>query len=319
MLPLDLEEEEARELKAINGYNYEYKKNIKYYFKSYANEVSQLITKSKLLRMFRDRGFNKVKLDLEEVNDIIRNLFGDNLSEFDFNQFCNLLVQISFLLYTKRRPTLTIGETYGILLRRFKIGSESETLAKTKRYLEPVIDLLLDKKENNETFNLPEGFKFIQKTTVKYNSRLAPHFMDILGESKFICYQVLEDIIFQIFNSSILEPYVEVSLDKDIRIEPEKIKKWSPGMYKAYIELDPKYKKIGIDCADALEDGIKKMLKIQKKGLLNLQSPYEKKIMEEAKSNLKKENKIMMELIQRRKEIKEQIEKYRAKKKTGIK
>ena len=318
MLPLDLEEEEARELKAINGYNYEYKKNIKYYFKSYANEVSQLITKSKLLRMFRDRGFNKVKLDLEEVNDIIRNLFGDNISEFDFNQFCNLLVQISFLLYTKRRPTLTIGETYGILLRRFKIGSESETLAKTKRYLEPVIDLLLDKKENNETFNLPEGFKFIQKTTVKYNSRLAPHFMDILGESKFICYQVLEDIIFQIFNSSILEPYVEVSLDKDIRIEPEKIKKWSPGMYKAYIELDPKYKKIGIDCADALEDGIKKMLKIQKKGLLNLQSPYEKKIMEEAKSNLKKENKIMMELIQRRKEIKEQIEKYRAKKKQEL-
>ena len=149
-------------------------------------------------------------------------------------------------------------------------------MAKTKRYLEPVIDLLLDKKENNETFNLPEGFKFIQKTTVKYNSRLAPHFMDILGESKFICYQVLEDIIFQIFNSSILEPYVEVSLDKDIRIEPEKIKKWSPGMYKAYIELDPKYKKIGIDCADALEDGIKKMLKIQKKGLLNLQSPFEK-------------------------------------------
>ena len=89
-------------------------------------------------------------------------------------------------------------------------------------------------------------------------------------------------------------------------------------MYKAYIELDPKYKKIGIDCADALEDGIKKMLKIQKKGLLNLQSPYEKKIMEEAKSNLKKENKIMMELIQRRKEIKEQIEKYRAKKKQEL-
>ena len=27
--------------------------------------------------MLRDRGFNKVKLDLEEVNDIIRNLFGD--------------------------------------------------------------------------------------------------------------------------------------------------------------------------------------------------------------------------------------------------
>ena len=316
-IPLDLEEEEPRELKAINGYNYEYKKNIKYYFKSYSNEVTQTITKVKLIRMFRDKGINKSKLDLEEVNEIIRNLFNDNISEFDFNQFCNLIVQISFLLYTKRRPTLTIGETYGILLRRFKIGSESESLVKTKKILEPVVELLLDKKENNERFNLPEGFKFIQKTTVKYNSRLAPHFMDILGESKFICYQVLEDIIFQIFNSSILEPYVEVSIDKDVVIEPERIKKWSPGMYKAYIELDPKYKKIGVDVADILEDGIKKILKGKNKTSSRI-SPYDKKILEEAKSNLRKENKLMMEMVQRRKEIKEKIEKYRAKKKEEL-
>ena len=317
-IPLDLEEEEPRELKAINGYNFEYKKNIRYYFKSYGNEVTQTINKSKLIRMFRDRGFNKLKLDLEEVNDIIRNLFGDNLSEFDFNQFCNLLVQISYLLYTKRRPTLTIGETYGILLRRFKIGSESESLIKTKKQLEPVFDILLDKKENNEPYNLPEGFKFVQKTTVKYNSRLAPHFMDILGEAKFICYQVLEDIIFQIFNSSILEPYVEIGMDKDIVIEPEKIKKWSTGMYKAYIELDPKYKKIGIDVADILEEGLKKIIKPKNKGI-NFMSPYDKKIMEEAKINLKKENKQMMEMVQRRKEIKEKIEKYRAQKKEELK
>ena len=317
-IPLDLEEEEPRELKAINGYNYEYKKNIKYYFKSYANEVTQTITKPKLIRMFRDKGINKSRLDLEEVNEIIRNLFNDNISEFDFNQFCNLIVQISFLLYTKRRPTLTIGETYGILLRRFKIQDESESLVKTKKNLEPVIDLLLDKKENNEKFNLPEGFRFIQKTTVKYNSRLAPHFKDILGESKYICYQVLEDIIFQIFNSSILEPYVEVSIDKEVVIEPEKIKKWSPGMYKAYIELDPKYKKIGIDVADILEQGIKKIIKSNNNKGNNLISPYDKKIIEEAKSNLKKENKLMMEMVQRRKEIKEKIEKYRAKKKEEL-
>ena len=125
-LPLDLEEEENRELKAINGYNFEYKKNIRYYFKSYANEVTQTITKAKLIRMFRDKGINKTRLDLGEVNDIIRNLFNDNLVDFDFNQFCNLFVQISFLIYIKRRPTLTIGETYGILLRRFKLLNQSE-------------------------------------------------------------------------------------------------------------------------------------------------------------------------------------------------
>ena len=321
-IPLDLEEEEDRELKAINGYNYEYKKNIKYYFKSYANEVTQTITKAKFIRMFRDRGINKNKLDLEEVNDIIRNLFNDNLSEFDFNQFCNLLVQISFLLYTKRRPTLTIGETYGILLRRFKVGNESENFAKTKKKLEPVMNLLLEKKENKEKFNLPEGFKFIQKTSVKYNSRLAPHFIDILGESKYICYQVLEDIIFQVFNSSILEPYVEVSLDKEIILEPEKLKKWSPGMYKAYIELNPKYKKIGIEIADILEEGLKKIVKKTGGGgggEFLLLAPYEKKILEEEKLNLRKENKLMMEAIEKRKEIKEKIEKYREGKREQLK
>jgi len=105
-----------------------------------------------------------------------------------------------------------------------------------------------------------------------------------------------------------LEPYVEVSIDKDVVIEPERIKKWSPGMYKAYIELDPKYKKIGVDVADILEDGIKKILKGKNK-TINRISPYDKKILEEAKSNLRKENKLMMEMVQRRKEIKKKKKK----------
>ena len=88
-------------------------------------------------------------------------------------------------------------------------------------------------------------------------------------------------------------------------------------MYKAYIELDPQYKKIGIDCCDVLEKGLKKILKEKNKGM-QLISPYDKLIMEEAKSNLKKENKLMIEMAQRRKEIKEQIEKYREKKKEEL-
>ena len=313
-LPLDLEEEENRELKAINGYNCEYKKNIRYYFKSYANEVTQTITKAKLIRMFRDKGINKTKLDLDEVNDIIRNLFGDNLIDFDFNQFCNLLVQISYLIYTKRRPTLTIGETYGILLRRFKLLNQSEASIKLRKTMEPVIDLLLDKKENNEPYNLPEGFKFVQKTNVKYNSRLAPHFLTILGEAKFVCYQVLEDIIFHIFNSSIIEPYVEKSIDNDIELEPEKVHKWTKGMYKAYIEMGKEYEKTGMEAADALEEGFKKIMKGKNAKGEKIIHPLERKIIEEEKRLLKYENKKIMYLADRRKEIKEKIEKYREKK-----
>ena len=180
--------------------------------------------------------------------------------------------------------------------------------------MEPVIDLLLEKKENKEPYNLPEGFKLVQKTNVKYNSRLAPHFLKILGESKFVCYQVLEDIIFHIFNSSIIEPYVEISIDDDIELEPEKMHKWTPGMYMAYIGLGKEYNKIGIEAADALEEGFKKMMKGKNKDGDNIMHPYERKLIEEEKRLLKKENKQMMYLADRRKEIKEEIAKYREKK-----
>ena len=96
---------------------------------------------------------------------------------------------------------------------------------------------------------------------VKYNSRLAPHFLDILGEGKYICYQVLEDILFHMFNSSIIEPYVEVSTEETVEIEPERLHNWTPDLTMAYIDLDKKYKFHGIFAADAIEDGLRKILK----------------------------------------------------------
>ena len=56
--------------------------------------------------------------------------------------------------------------------------------------MQPVIELLKEKKMNKEEFNLPEGFKFMVKTKVKYNNRLPPHFVDIIGESSYICYEI---------------------------------------------------------------------------------------------------------------------------------
>ena len=314
-LPIDLEEEEERELKAIKGYTYEYKKNIKFFFKSYANELTQTITKAKLIRMFRDKGINKERLDVEEVNDIIRNLFNDNIIDFDFNQFCNLLVQISYLLYIKRRPTLTIGETYGILLSNFKMPNQIESSVQMRKKMGPVINLLLDKKANNEAYNLPEGFKFIKKTKVKYNSFLPQYYLNILGESKLICFQVLEEIIYNIFNSSIIEPYVESKIEDDIELEPEKMHKWTPEVYMAYIGMDKEYNKIGIEVADALEEGFKKLLKGKNQKGEIIIHPLEKKLIEEEKREIKKENKRLLYFAQRREEIKEKLEEYREKRK----
>ena len=59
--PINLEEEEDRDIKAIDGYNYEYRKNIKFYFKFYASEADQVISKRNLLKLLRDKGIsNKI-------------------------------------------------------------------------------------------------------------------------------------------------------------------------------------------------------------------------------------------------------------------
>ena len=261
-VPFDLEEEEKRELKAIKGYNKEYRKNLKYYFKVYSNTAKQKITKTKLVRLLRDIGIDKEKLEYDEISTLIRLMFQDNFSEFDFNQFINLLIQLSYIIYTKRRPCLTIGETYSILLKRFTLKNiNHERILSIRKKYQLVIDYLLQLKEDNEQFNIPEGFKFSKNTYVKYNCRLAPHMQNYLGESKFICYQVLEEIIYDSCKSSILEPYVEISTEDVVEIEPEKIHKWSPGLTMAYIDLDKSLKFHGIFAADALEEGIRKILK----------------------------------------------------------
>ena len=125
-LPFDLDEEEDRELTAIKGYNNEYKKNLAFYFKNYSNEVKQKISKIKLIRLLRDIGFDRERIQFNEINILIRLMFKYNLSEFDFNQFINLLVQIAYILYYKFKPSLTIGEAYGNFIRRLAVDKINE-------------------------------------------------------------------------------------------------------------------------------------------------------------------------------------------------
>ena len=67
-LPFDLDEEEDRELTAIKGYNNEYKKNLAFYFKNYSNEVKQKISKIKFIRLLRDIGFDRERIQFNEIN-----------------------------------------------------------------------------------------------------------------------------------------------------------------------------------------------------------------------------------------------------------
>lgn len=307
-IPIILDNEENREAKAIKGYLFEYKKSLNYYFKLYSNEESKTITKDKLIRFLKEKNIYQEIISLDQINYIIKGLFNDNIPEFDFNQFCNILVQIAYLMYIKRRPTLTISETFGILMRKLKIKDENNSKTDNIKKMSQVINLLLEKKAKNEPFNLPKGFKFVTKKSVKYNSKLPMNLLDILGEAKFICFQVLEEIIFNIFNSSIIEPFVEINNEMDVELEPEKIHIWTPAMYIAYINLDKQYDEIGIEVADTLEYALR-----------NVYKGKNPKILEKKELKKEKEKKIINRqtkfLFERRKIIKEKIYKYKEEKK----
>ena len=65
---------------------------------------------------------------------------------------------------------MTISECYGNLLKKLDLQEETESTKTKKNKMQPVIDLLLELKENKEEYNLPEGFKFTIKTKEKENS-----------------------------------------------------------------------------------------------------------------------------------------------------
>ena len=313
---VNLEEEEDREIKAIEGYNYEYKKNIKYNFKCYASEIDFVIKKQNLLKLLRERGYSKNNIDLEELNTLIRFLYNENLTTFSFEQYTNLLIHLSYIIYSKIRPTLTISECYGNLLKKLSLQEETEGVVKKKNPMQPVINLLLELKDNDESFNMPEGFKFGIKTKVRYNNRLAPHFCKILGEGRYICYEIIEDIIFNIFKTSIIEPYVNLEAEDEVIIEPEKVHKWTPEVTKQYIKMGKEYKIFGMAACDALEDGLRNFLKGKNINCENIIHPFQKKLYDEMKERLKKENKQSRLFIQRRAEIESKLEEYKKKKKT---
>ncbi len=312
IIPVNLNCEEDREIIAINGYNKQYKKNLRLYFRSYSNEVTQKINKSNFLRLLSECGFDKYKINLEEFNISIRNIFGENLNSFTFEEFLTLLIQLSYLIYTKTRDTLTISECYGSLIKKMKIRDNlTNAIDIIKNKMESVIYLINDRIENGKEYNLPPGFKLKEKTRIVYQNRLSPHIIKYIGESKFICYQILEDIIFRVLNSSIIEPYVKIIKTNEIEIETGEIHKWNINLTKEYVKLNKEYEKIGIIVADILEEGLEKICKNKdNKGNL-IVSPILKKKNEENCKLLEKENLKEEIRLRRRYEIKKQMEEYK--------
>ena len=173
IIPVNLNYEEDREIIAINGYNKQYKKNLRLYFRSYSNEVTQKITKSNFLRLLRECGFDKYKINLEEFNISIRNIFGENLNNFNFEEFLTLLIQLSYLIYTKTRDTLTISECYGSLIKKMKIRDNlTNAIDIIKDKMDSVIDLINKRIEKKKEYNLNPENKLNEKNKINDENRI---------------------------------------------------------------------------------------------------------------------------------------------------
>ena len=309
-IPIEIDEEEGRELKAIEGYNLQYKKNLKFYFRTYANERTETISKSNLLRMYRDRGYKKNQISLEELNLTIRNLFNDNLNDLNFDQFKDIIVQLSFLIYQKIRQNLSLSECYELFLNRLCLITESDVSINLYEKFKPAIELINEKRGLKEKFNYPPGFKNLKKERVSLKTELPEKIINTIGENKYICFSVINDILYNVFNSPIIEPFVSIENKEQIELDPLKMHKWSVDLTCAYINLDRENKDYGIICADILEEGLQKICyRRDNKGNL-IVHPITAKENENKNMILKEKMKKDEERVKRRNEIESVVKEY---------
>ena len=344
--PINLKDEENREIKAIEGYNLQYKKNINFYFRTYSNEKTQTISKTNLLRMLRDRGYNKYRINLDELNLTLKDLLIDYLKEveieyhslpnldyldidlqiknkikllemgeLDLNFFKKIMVKLSFIMYHKVRDNLTISECYGLFLERLTLAVQSDITANLYEKYKPAIKLIKEKRKENKKYNLPPGFKIIKKEKVEYNKQLPLNFIKSIGENNYICYEILNDLIYNIFNSTSIESYVQINNEEDIEIDFLKIHKWNIDLTLAYINLNSNLKKEGIEVCDILEEKLNLLCKGKDNFGNKILNPIEKNKKEITKLYIKDDKNKEEERKKRNEELKLLIEENKKKKK----
>ena len=291
ILPIDLEDEEDRESKAINGFNIQYKKELKDLFRSYMNEITNTITKSNFLKIFRDNNIDNHLFNLNELSITIRNSFGENLNELNYEQFIYLLIQISYLIFNKSKEVLSLSESYGNLLSMFyqKFNHKTEGTVKLNKRFDPIINYLKTKIKNKEEFNVPPGIKIKYVKQVNYNKKLNSNSLNWLDESKYICLEVLNEAVFDKLNMPILEPFVEIKTEPQIELDFTKTKKWSTNLTINFIDLSSEYEDEAIVVCDILEEGLQKICRT-KNNSMNHKQNSDLLIEKEKNENFKKIN-----------------------------
>lgn len=164
----------------------------------------------------------------------------------------------------------------------------------------------------NRVVLLPPGYKKKLTTKVEFDHSLNKDFaLKFLSEAQIICYELLDEIIRNKFNTSIIEPSVKVLNYFQVVEEPiDPKKKWCDKIAITYSMMDKANEFIGKDVGDLLED----MLKAIDKGWTGLErpkflGPKEREAMEDQQKRLKENEEKDKKRIERKKEIDEKLKK----------
>ena len=350
---VDFFEEETREIKGIEAINIKYKNKIKLLFNKLIDN-HDTISKSSLLKYFREKNISNKEFTLDELSLCVKNAFPDkNLMCFNENEFKKLLIIISYYFMNKYNKMYTLCESYynflEIILKNLNDNDnwKNNKYSKIKRFLKSKLNT------NNGHINslLPPGFKVVPKTNIFFFKQFPNNLKGLFNEAVIISYSILDDIILKALKCrhGILENYIKIEKKYDIGIESDNVKSWSQDLMIAYSSLPKINGAIGVEVADILEEGLKglslghhleniekmhnkskncekdkiKKIKLKKSKLFinnNRKEISEIKNIKEIKGvkEMKKEFKINIEYKRKKEETKNNIREYN-KKKVSIK
>ena len=322
-----IDEEESREKIAIEAIYSKYKTLLKIIYKKIQIE-NGLATKASILKYFREKKINNNEITLDELSSCVKNCFKININEFNFVQFKNLIIYISYIINIKKKISYSMSECFYYFMKRLNEIENTTIINKNDSKYMKIINFLrnnLDKEKGvlNNNVALPPGFKIVLKTDIKYVLDFPKILNSNFMENYRMCYEILNEIIEKVTdgNSSILENKVEIYKYYDIEIDHNLLKNWSTTIYMNYAKIfNNKYfdnnnnnnnNNDGIEICSIMENICREISK-------NLGNPsqllYEKeqkqKIFISKKIEKKKEN----ERKKRQNEIKEQLEKYKKEK-----
>ena len=311
---VNISEEESREEKGIEAINIKYKSKLKNLVRILTDDSGN-ITKASILRYFRNKKITNSDLTLDELSLCVRQTFSANINLFDENQFKKLLVTISYLVMSKKRKNYSLFEAYYYFLKLIIDDLDVNINSKYKKYLNILKHLKnnLDIKTGEINVLLPPGFKIVQKTEIIQKSKIPKPMLRNFTESYVICLSLINDFISDILNEGVLEKYIKIKKIYDIEIELSMVHQWSENLMISYSFL-PKYlEKYGIDAADALETGLRKLdlgggqnkNKIGNYEREKLKKEQNIKLIEQKKEDFRKK---------RGKEIKTKVEQYKKEK-----